>query len=230
MAHTTGLGTQMAARWPAARIGVNLLLTRPVGCGLLVVARQQDRQTKSGHLKMAHAIDRQKDSSEGSIWFGPSPSGRGYRLEASLFLPCPREKVFEFFSDAYQLQTLTPPWLHFVVLTPAPIDCREGTLIDYRLRIHGVPIRWQSRLSVWEPPLKFVDEQTRGPYRSWRHLHAFEEAPGGTLCRDLVDYRVYGGGLINRLFVEPDIRKIFAYRQARMRELFPPPGTPANGR
>lgn len=113
------------------------------------------------------------------IKFGRSPAGHGFRLEAVQFLPRPRAEVFQFFSDAFQLETLTPGWLHFSVLTPAPICISAGTLIDYRLRLHGLPVRWQSRISVWEPPLRFVDEQTRGPYRRWHHEHAFEAVDGG---------------------------------------------------
>lgn len=152
--------------------------------------------------------------------FKPS-TGRGYRLEATQFLPYRREEVFEFFSDAFNLQTLTPAWLHFTVLTPPPIQIMRGTLIDYKLRLRGIPLRWQSRISVWEPPFRFVDEQVRGPYRLWHHEHVFEEVSGGTLCHDYVDYAVYGGRLINSLLVRPDLMKIFSIRQQKLRELFP---------
>jgi ligand-binding SRPBCC domain-containing protein len=156
-----------------------------------------------------------------SIRIVGSPTGRGYRLESSHFLPHPRDQVFEFFSDASNLQSLTPAWLHFSVVTPPPIHIAAGTLIDYRLRVHGVPLRWQSRISVWEPPLRFVDEQTRGPYRRWHHEHIFEAAEGGTLCHDIVDYAVYGGSLLNTLVVRPDLFKIVAFRQSKLRDLFP---------
>jgi ligand-binding SRPBCC domain-containing protein len=132
--------------------------------------------------------------------------------------------VFEFFSDAFQLETLTPSWLRFSVLTPPPICIATETIVDYRLRVHGVPLRWQSLISAWEPPLRFVDEQMRGPYRRWHHTHLFEVVDNGTLCRDIVDYAVYGGRLINALFVRPDLLKIFAFRQAKLRELFSPKG------
>ena len=155
-----------------------------------------------------------------SVQIRRSPRGRGYHLEASQFLPHPREQIFEFFSDAFQLQTLTPPWLHFSVLTSAPIYMARGVLIDYRLRVHGIPLRWQSCISEWEPPLRFTDLQRRGPYREWNHQHIFEAVDGGTLCRDVVDYAVYGGSLINTLFIQPDLLKIFRYRQTRLRELF----------
>jgi ligand-binding SRPBCC domain-containing protein len=163
---------------------------------------------------------------ENEIRIGPAPAGDGFRLEAADFLPQPRERLFEFFSDAFQLETLTPPWLRFSVLTPAPIRIEAGTLIDYGLRLHGLPLRWQSRIEVWEPPLRFVDVQTRGPYRRWRHEHLFEAIGDGTLCRDLVDYAVFGGRLLNALLVRRDLLKIFAFRQQRLRELFPAPGAP----
>lgn len=153
------------------------------------------------------------DSRGPSIDIGPSPVGAGSRLEALQFLPQPVERVFEFFSDAFQLEKLTPGWLRFSVLTKPPIRLEAGTLIDYRLRLHGLPLRWQSCISVWEPPVRFVDEQVRGPYRRWHHEHRFEPVEGGTLCRDLVDYQVWGGSLVDRLLVRRDLRTIFAYRQ-----------------
>lgn len=156
-----------------------------------------------------------------SISIGRHPDRRGaYRLHAELFVPRDRETVFDFFSDARQLQAITPPWLHFEVLTPAPIAMRAGALIDYRLRLRGIPLRWQSRITVWDPPHYFVDEQTRGPYRLWRHEHRFEEIDGGTLVRDAVDYAVPGGALVHALLVRRDVERIFAWRQARLDEIF----------
>jgi ligand-binding SRPBCC domain-containing protein len=132
-----------------------------------------------------------------------------------------RDRVFALFSDAFRLETLTPPWLQFAVLTPRPIHMGKGTRIDYRMRLHGVPFRWQSRIDVWEPPLRFVDEQTRGPYRRWRHEHVFEEVVGGAICRDIVDYAVPGGWLIERLFVRNNLLKIFEFRQRMLEQVFP---------
>lgn len=169
------------------------------------------------------AIVVQDAKSHGAVRIDRGPTGIGYRLEASQFLPQSRERVCEFFSDAFQLETLTPCWLHFSVLTPPPIRIATGTLIDYRLRVHGIPLRWRSRIREWEPPWRFVDEQIHGPYRYWHHQHIFEVVDGGTLCRDVVDYRVYGGPLVNALFVRPDLLKIFAFRQSKLRELFPTP-------
>src|SRR5262249_3770022 len=144
--------------------------------------------------------------------------GHGFRLVASMYLPRPRAEVFAFFADAFRLQDLTPSWLHFEVLSPRSLRIEQRTLIDYRLRLRGVPLRWQSRISVWEPPLRFVDEQMRGPYRRWHHEHQFEEVPGGTLCRDVVDYDVLGGRLVHTLVVRRDLEKIFAFRHQKLRE------------
>jgi ligand-binding SRPBCC domain-containing protein len=155
-----------------------------------------------------------------TIQIGPSPTGRGFRLEASQWLPRLREELFEFFADAFQLQTITPKWLHFVVLTPPPIRIAEGTLIDYRLRLHGIPVRWRTRISAWEPCQGFVDEQIRGPYRRWHHEHTFEAVEGGTLCRDIVDYAVWGGRAVDTLVVRRDLRRIFEFRQRMLQDLF----------
>jgi ligand-binding SRPBCC domain-containing protein len=141
-------------------------------------------------------------------------------FETELWLPVPREKVFPFFADARNLETITPPWLNFKILTPGEIPMRAGALIDYRLRIHGFPVRWRTEITGWNPPFSFVDEQRRGPYRLWRHTHTFEEKDGGTLCRDRVEYGVPGGALVNRLFVRRDVEKIFAYRAAALTKFF----------
>lgn len=129
-------------------------------------------------------------------------------------------EVFEFFSNALNLEKITPSWLQFGVVTPTPIDIHKGTEIDYRLRIRGIPVRWQSRITAWDPPLRFIDEQVRGPYRVWIHEHRFSEKAGGTLCEDSVRYSPLGGALINKLFVERDVRQIFAYRSAWLKEFF----------
>ena len=162
------------------------------------------------------------------IEINPAPDGRGSCLTASQWLPQPRDKVFAFFSDATQLETITPPSLSFSVLSPLPIAMQPGTLIDYRLRLRGIPLRWQSRIEVWEPPLRFVDVQVRGPYRRWHHEHIFEEFQGGTVCRDVVDYAVPGGWLVDRLLVRRDLLKIFAFRQQTLARLFAAPELPSS--
>jgi ligand-binding SRPBCC domain-containing protein len=149
---------------------------------------------------------------------------RTYTLSTEQWLPRPLEEVFAFFSDAQNLDVLTPPWLHFRILTPAPIPMAQGTLIDYRISWRWLPLRWRTEITAWEPPRRFVDRQVRGPYRLWVHEHTFEERDGGTLMRDRVEYGVPGWpleSLVNAWVVRPDIERIFAYRRAKMAELFP---------
>src|SRR5581483_8440971 len=114
---------------------------------------------------------------------------------------------------------ITPPALDFQIVE-APAELKTGSLIDYKVRIRGIPLRWQSEITVWEPPHRFVDSQRRGPYRVWRHEHTFEEQSGGTLTKDCVEYDVWGGRLIQRLFVARDLERIFNYRRERLREFF----------
>lgn len=137
-----------------------------------------------------------------------------------IWLPRPRTEVFPFFADARNLAVITPPWVRFETLTPTPIDMRPGALIDYRIRLHGFPMRWRTEIETWEPPFRFTDRQLRGPYRLWHHTHTFEERDGGTLCRDEVRYAVWGGALVERFFVRGDIRRIFAFRREKLTELF----------
>jgi ligand-binding SRPBCC domain-containing protein len=147
---------------------------------------------------------------------------RVHNFESQLWLPQPREKVFAFFSDAQNLDLITPPWLHFRTLTPGPMEMRPGAVIDYRLRIHGFPLRWRSKITEWRPPTRFVDEQVHGPYRLWIHEHGFEERDGGTLVHDHVRYAVLFDFLIYRFFIRPDIERIFACREEKLRESFAP--------
>jgi ligand-binding SRPBCC domain-containing protein len=130
------------------------------------------------------------------------------------------DEVFAFFADARNLEALTPAWLRFRILTPDPIRMGVGTRIDYRLRLHGLPLRWRSEITAWDPPRRFVDEQRRGPYRRWVHEHLFEPAGSRTRVRDRVVYAVPGGPLVARILVAPDLRRIFAYRAARLEERF----------
>jgi ligand-binding SRPBCC domain-containing protein len=141
-------------------------------------------------------------------------------FKAELWVPRPRDEVFEFFADAANLDAITPPWVRFRTVTPAPIKMGVGTIIDHRLRIRGFPVRWRSKITAWEPPRRFVDEQVRGPYRLWRHEHEFEEHNGGTLVRDHVQYAVLFDFLVHELLIRRDVEKIFAYRTDCLRKQF----------
>ena len=149
--------------------------------------------------------------------------GTTYTLAIEQWLPRPLEEVFAFFGDAFNLEALTPDFLNFRVLTPRPIEMCAGRLIDYKLRLRGIPMRWESEITVWEPPHRFVDEQRRGPYRLWIHEHTFSEERGGTMIRDHVEYAVPGGGIVRRLFVAPQLERIFAYRKEKIARILAAP-------
>ena len=135
-------------------------------------------------------------------------------------LPSAPASVFPFFADARNLERITPAWLNFQVVTLGSIEMRRGALIDYRIRLHGMPLRWRTEIREWDPPHRFVDVQLRGPYRMWHHTHTFAAVAGGTLCRDEVRYAVPGGRLLNWLFVRREVRAIFAYRTQALRRVF----------
>jgi ligand-binding SRPBCC domain-containing protein len=138
-------------------------------------------------------------------------------------LDAPPETVFAFFADPCNLEAITPPLLRFAVVTPAPIAMGVGTFIQYRLRLHGVPLRWDTLIQAWEPPRRFVDVQVRGPYRLWHHVHELEPLDGGrTLMRDTVRYALGFGALgevAHRALVRRDLEAIFAYRAQRVPQL-----------
>jgi ligand-binding SRPBCC domain-containing protein len=145
---------------------------------------------------------------------------RIFEYRASTRVPRPLAEVFAFFTDAANLEKLTPPWLRFEILTPPPIEMLPGTLIDYRIHLRFIPLRWRTRITAWDPPRRFADEQIKGPYRLWIHEHTFETDGDATICGDYVRYAVPFGALANRLMVARDVRKIFAYREKRLREIF----------
>ena len=147
-----------------------------------------------------------------------------FRLQTRLWLPQAREHIFGFFSDPKNLERITPLWLRFEITGITQPILGPGTRIDYRLRIRGLPIRWQSEITTWEPPVRFVDQQIHGPYKVWLHEHTFDEHAGGTLIRDDVRYAVPGGKVVQRLLVAPDLDRIFQYRREVLQTIFNPAG------
>lgn len=131
-------------------------------------------------------------------------------------VPRPLDEVFEFFSDAANLQEITPAYLDFRILTSRPTEIKRGTLLDYRLKWHGLPIRWRTKILEWNPPHRFVDLQLKGKYRLWHHTHTFEAVSGGTRMADTVNYELpLGplGALAHAVKVRRDVEGIFDYRQ-----------------
>lgn len=141
-------------------------------------------------------------------------------------LSLPREEVFAFFADAGNLERITPPELNFQILTPQPIDIKQGALIDYKLRMRGLPLKWRTEISTWEPPFKFVDQQLTGPYRQWIHTHTFTElGPNETQIEDVVRYRLpfepFGDAI--HFLVRRELDYIFDFRQKAVAEILGQP-------
>jgi ligand-binding SRPBCC domain-containing protein len=137
-------------------------------------------------------------------------------LTRSLEIDLPRQTVFDFFADAGNLERITPPDLNFHIVTPQPIKIERGTLIDYKLRLHGIPMSWQTEITLWDPPHEFVDTQLRGPYSQWVHRHTFTElACDRTLIEDQVRYRLplEPLGDLAHFIVRSQLNTIFDHRQ-----------------
>ncbi len=147
---------------------------------------------------------------------------RIHHLHREQLVPRRIDEVFGFFAEAANLERITPPWLGFGLVSDHPVEMGVGTLIEYRLRLHRIPLRWITRIEVWDPGRAFEDVQIRGPYRLWHHRHDFQRAGGGTLVHDHVRYALpIGplGELARAAFVERDLAQIFAFRYAAVKEI-----------
>ena len=145
-------------------------------------------------------------------------------LRSAQWLPAPLLEVAKYFSDASNLQELTPPWLDFRILSISTPEVESGTLIKYKLRLHGVPIKWTTEIVDWQPPFGFVDQQLRGPFSVWHHTHKFSELGQGTLMIDLVRFKSPVGklgALVGGWMVERDVSRIFAFRRETIAHRFP---------
>jgi len=148
---------------------------------------------------------------------------KSHYLTTTTIIDKPIDEVFDFFSKAENLNKITPPELSFNILTPLPINMKAGTLIDYKINLKGIPMKWKTKISVWEPPYRFVDEQLKGPYVKWIHEHKFEAVGNKTKMTDTVEYLSPGWilePLVNMIFVEKEVRKIFSYRELKLKVLF----------
>jgi ligand-binding SRPBCC domain-containing protein len=150
---------------------------------------------------------------------------RTHLLERSQRVEVPIDQAFDFYSDTANLEPLTPPLLHFEVIAPRPATMQAGTRLDYKFKLHRVPVRWQTLIEIWEPPVRFVDIQARGPYSLWEHTHVFEATgEGATIIHDHVRYAIpLGplGAIAHRLFVRRDLERIFNYRRDAVAERLP---------
>ncbi len=142
-----------------------------------------------------------------------------HKFTTQTIIEKPLETVFSYFSDAANLQDLTPPWLHFKIITKLPIDMKKDALIDYQLKLYGIPFHWQTKILGWSPPDHFVDIQLKGPYKEWIHIHRFEKQGKNTIMNDQVYYSLPFGWLsipARYLLVRKNIEKIFDYRRKQL--------------
>ena len=142
-------------------------------------------------------------------------------LKKSMTLPLPLEQVFPFFAQAENLERITPPEMQFQYLTPLPIEIKQDALVEYRIRLYGIPMKWQTKIALWDPPHSFIDEQLKGPYALWHHEHLFhEDGQGNTVIEDQVSYALPFSPLgdVAHPIVRWQIERIFKYRQEVTRQ------------
>ncbi|MEO6587724.1 MAG: SRPBCC family protein [Pyrinomonadaceae bacterium] len=144
-------------------------------------------------------------------------------LERKQVIKRPIKEIFDFFADAVNLEKITPPELNFHITTPQPIDIKKGTLIEYQLKLRGIPIKWKTEITQWNPPFDFVDTALKSPYKQWIHLHSFEEGESGeTIMKDKVRYRLplEPLGDLAHWYVKKELKYIFDYRYKVIEKIF----------
>ncbi len=154
-----------------------------------------------------------------------------YELERKQFVRRPLVEVFGFFSDASNLERITPASLRFHILTPRPIVMQSGTIIEYKLRLLGIPFHWKTLIETFEPMQRFTDSQAKGPYRLWHHTHEFHEVDGGVLMVDRIRYQLplgLIGRIVHTLFVRRQLENIFDYRRQKVDEILAAPKPPTD--
>jgi len=143
-----------------------------------------------------------------------------YELTDHFIVPAELDRTWDFFSRAENLSRITPPWMHFRILTPGPMELQKDSLIDYSIKLHGLPMRWRTRIIDWTPPHQFIDLQLRGPYTLWHHQHTFTQHEEGTACTDRVIYKLPGGPLgpvVHAAKIRGMLKEIFRYRREIIR-------------
>lgn len=146
-----------------------------------------------------------------------------HTLQRATFINRPVDEVFHFFSNPVNLARITPPAFRLRIITPQPVVIQQGTIIDYKIKALGIPFKWRTEITVWQPPHRFVDIQVHGPYSLWTHEHVFEAKDGGTLMHDRLQFRSPGWvlePLINKLLVQPKIEELFDHREACLKKIF----------
>lgn len=144
-------------------------------------------------------------------------------FESKLNINKPINEVFDFFCKAENLQKLTPSNLDFKILTELPVKMQKGTLIDYKIKLYGIPVLWKTEITKWDPPYEFEDTQLKGPYKLWKHRHIFKSVGDNTEMRDVVEYNPKGwpfNSVLNKFFVKKEIEKIFSFREERILSFF----------
>ncbi|MFZ9596250.1 MAG: TIGR01777 family oxidoreductase [Bdellovibrionia bacterium] len=202
---------------PAPKLGLQAALGEG-SCALLSSQRVEPKKLKDAHFTFEYPT---LDLALDSIFSDNEACGLS-ELKQKCWIPLPIESVFEFFSDARNLEKITPPWLHFKILGQSSEQIQAGTTIDYQLKLHGIPLRWRTEISSWNPPHEFTDTQLKGPYRVWKHTHRFSPLRGGTLMEDRVLYQIpmgYLGKLVAGSWVKGDVTEIFRYRNTTIFDL-----------